>query len=224
MTEEAYLECPLCGVKTTMFLPFGHPPRKNAQCPRCGSLERHRLAGKYLKDVIKLKPSEPLRLLHFAPEEPLTKYFKSFSAINYLSVDIEKGRAMWQEDIRNLGFGDNTFDAIYCSHVLEHIDDDRKAMRELRRVLKKSGWALIAVPQRTEHDTLEDLTITDPAERTRLYGQHDHVRYYGLDFPERLEEVGFQVDTINYYDDLSPEERNKYSVLRSRIFICRKGA
>ena len=182
------------------------------------------MAGKYLKDVLKFNPSSTFRLLHFAPEPPLTRYFNSFKAINYLSVDLEKGRAMWQEDIRALGFGDNTFDAIYCSHVLEHIDDDHQAMREIGRVLKKSGWALIMVPQRDADDTLEDLTITDPAERTRLYGQHDHVRYYGRDFPNRLEKSGLQVEVVPYYEQLSPEDRQRYSLRPDRIFICRKAA
>jgi ubiquinone/menaquinone biosynthesis C-methylase UbiE len=89
-------------------------------------------------------------------------------------------------DITDIQYPDNTFDVIYCSHVLEHVPDDRKAMREFARVLKPEGWAVFMVSLSEEH-TIEDPSITSPAERERLFGQHDHVRRYGPDFKDRLD-------------------------------------
>src|SRR3972149_11142427 len=144
LLQKGKVECPFCGWRGKKFFPAGVNPRKNAKCPRCGSLERHRLYYLYLKNVI--PKNQRLKMLHFAPERSMSMFFRSYSNLDYLSVDIKSGRAMKEENITNLSFPDNSFDIIFCSHVLEHIEDDRRAMGELHRVLKPGGFSLIAVP------------------------------------------------------------------------------
>lgn len=183
--------CPLCQHRFKTFLPAGVIPRPNARCPRCYSLERHRLLWIALQT---LWQSGTLKLggnlLHVAPEPALAEQFQR--AYDYLSVDLDGHKAMQAMDICAISLPDHSVDAIVCNHVLEHIPDDRKALAELYRVLKPSGWASIQVPMSGEV-TQEDLSITDPSERTRRYGQADHVRQYGRDFYDRLKTAGFEV-------------------------------
>jgi ubiquinone/menaquinone biosynthesis C-methylase UbiE len=131
------------------------------------------------------------RMLHVAPEECLVNTLRSSNVVQYISADLSP-RAMLQMDLMETCFPDETFDAIYASHVLEHIVDDRKAMREIFRVLKTGGWAILQVPVNGEV-TCEDPAITDPIERERIFGQSDHVRVYGNDYYDRLSDVGFVV-------------------------------
>lgn len=136
------------------------------------------------------------KILHFAPEPILTEIFKK-SGAEYFDADIDSQKATYQIDMTNIPFDNNTFDYIFCIHVLEHIPDDRKAMNELYRVLKLGGTAYLCVPlKKTFH---EDLSIADPKERTRLYGQYDHVRNYDFEtFRHRLSDAGFNTDIISY--------------------------
>jgi SAM-dependent methyltransferase len=138
------VNCPCCGWKGPKFLPHGIDNRINARCPKCNSLERHRLYYLFLKKYI--PTNKPIKVLHFAPEKIITKLFQSFSNINYLSADLDPEKGMVKEDIIELSFTDNSFDLIFCSHVLEHIPDDIKAMQEVHRVLKPDGFALLKVP------------------------------------------------------------------------------
>ncbi len=117
----------------------------------------------------------------------------------YITGDLEDPRADVRLDITDIKYPDATFDVIYCSHVLEHVPEDRVAMRELRRVLKPNGWAILLVPVSGDH-TYEDPSITDPAERLKAFGLEDHVRQYGRDFVDRLREAGFAVDVIEASD------------------------
>ena len=130
------------------------------------------------------------RLLHVAPERQMSHLFRQERSVDYLSADLSSALAMEKMDITDIQYPSNSFDVIYCSHVLEHIPNDRQAMRELCRVLRPDGWAILQVPILVE-STLEDPTVTSPEERERLYGQHDHVRAYGLDYKDRLVEAGF---------------------------------
>ena len=114
-------------------------------------------------------------------------------------------------DIANINYPDKSFDVIICNHVLEHIVDDKKAMHELYRVLKPGGWGTINVPMSGDK-TLEDPTIKDPKDRLRIFGQEDHVRFYGEDFIDRLKEAGFLVTVIKKEDIVTPGEDKKYSL------------
>jgi ubiquinone/menaquinone biosynthesis C-methylase UbiE len=129
-------------------------------------------------------------------------------------------------DVTDIQSPDDSFDIVYCSHVLEHVDDDRRAMRELCRVLRPDGWAILMVPITTDR-TVEDPSISDPQERLRLFGQKDHVRRYGPDFVDRLREAGFAVETIRPDDFLSPEEIERMAIDRKyagEIYHCTKNA
>jgi SAM-dependent methyltransferase len=209
--------CPFCGWQGTHFLPNGVELRKNARCPNCDSLERHRLYYLYLKTCIPVQ--RQIRVLHFAPEKILMTLFRSFPNVDYLSADIVPGKAMVVADITNTPFMDDAFDLIFCSHVLEHVPDDRKAMRELRRIMNPTGFGILQVPIKTHRggipmsETYEDFSITDPGEREKAFGQHDHVRIYGTDFRDRLEAAKFNVKLIKFAEQLSEADRQRYCLL-----------
>ena len=162
-------------------------------------------------------------MLHIAPEPSLSPKFRAARNMDYLSADLDpvKAKAMVKMDITDIQFPDNSFDVIYCSHVLEHVPDDRKAMRELARVLKPSGWAMLAVPIPRDK-TFEDPKITTAADRERVYGQYDHVRAYGPDFADRLRESGFAVTVDNFPSKISEEMVRRHGLSRKDIFLCRK--
>lgn len=229
------VECPCCAWKGKKFLPNGVDVRMNARCPKCDSLERHRLYYLYLKKNI--PTDRQLKVLHFAPERILTKLFKSYRNISYLSADIDPQKAMCREDITDISFPENSFDIIFCSHVLEHIEDDQKAMRELARVLKPDGFAVLLVPikdifnGRRIETTYEDFTIKDPHEREKAFGQKDHVRVYGRDFKDRLETAGFSVSIDKFVNNLPAEVVSRHSLVPQHpsasetdgwIYVCTK--
>jgi len=160
-------------------------------------------------------------MLHIAPEKEFEAKFRRVPDLDYLTADLNGSCAMVKMDITDIQYPDNSFDVIYCSHVLEHIPNDRKAMRELNRVLKPDGWAIIQVPITTEK-TLEDLSVTDAVERRRMYGQEDHVRRYGPDFRNRLEEAGFTVRHFNATSIVKAENIVRLGVKGEQIFLCEK--
>ena len=136
-----------------------------------------------------------IKVLHFAPEKAFLSKFKKLENISYDTIDLNSPLADIKADICNLPLKDNTYDFILCNHVLEHIINDKKAMQELYRVLKKGGIGIFQVPiDITKNKTFEDFSITDPKERNKLFGQYDHVRIYGMDFFDRLINVGFKVE------------------------------
>jgi len=188
--------CPICGGHFRKFLTAGVIPRPNAQCPQCGSFERHRLLWLYLYDRTNLFQKH-LRILHIAPEPCIEHALKRLPNLEYLTADISNPLAMLQMDITQIPFSDNSFDVILCVHVLEHIVNDRQAMRELYRVLRPEGWGILQVPIYGE-TTDEDASITNPQERLRRFGQEDHVRIYGSDYKNRLEDAGFTV-TVDHF-------------------------
>jgi len=203
--------CPLCGRGYRHFLPAGDPPRPSAKCPGCASLERHRLLWLALQQRWHDGTlTTGTCLLHVAPEPALTgKFAEQFD--RYVSVDLDGEQAMQAMDITNLSFADESFDAVVCNHVLEHVPNDRVAIAELYRVLKPGGWGSLQVPMSGEV-TQEDLSITDPSQRRRLYGQEDHVRMYGRDFMDRLREAGFDVLVLPKQDLAGPDELVRVSV------------
>jgi len=189
----------------------------------CGSLERHRLTWLYFRNRTDLFDKPPKKMLHVAPEAVFHKLFRRLPGDAYITADLYDPKAMRKMDITNIDDPDETYDVIYCSHVLEHVPDDREAIREFFRVLKPEGWAILLVPI-TADKTFEDLSVTDPAERTRLFGQPDHVRVYGPDFVDRLRDAGFIVTVTSPSDMLSSDEAVRMGINHEagQIYYCRK--
>ena len=157
-------------------------------------------------------------MLHIAPEQEFLRRFKKMKNLEYTSADLFSPIVDVKADILDLPFEDESFDVIFCNHVLEHIIDDKKAMSELYRVMKKGGWGILQVPMKNSLEkTYEDFTITDPKEKQKHFGQYDHVRWYGMDYFERLQNVGFDTD-INFYSrKFSSELRKKFALMENEI-------
>ncbi|MCK9617787.1 MAG: methyltransferase domain-containing protein [Lentimicrobiaceae bacterium] len=211
------LYCPFCQNSFRKLLPggfnlpvinekkiIGAGYRENNICPRCYSTDRDRLIYLYLKEKTNIF-TQNIKLLHIAPEGSIKSLIQQYPNITYSQGDkFENGyrgyyydRKVNQMDITQIPFPDDTFDVIICNHVLEHIENDKKAMEELYRVLKPNGWAIIQVPiSQTLANTFE-AEANSPEERERLFGQFDHVRIYGQDYPSLLENVGFAVSIHN---------------------------
>ena len=160
------------------------------------------------------------KMLHVAPGPSFALMFKKSKYIDYLSADLYDPNVMVKMDITDIQYPENYFDVIFCSHVLEHVMDDKKALREFLRVLKPTGWAVLQVPIMAKK-TIEDPTVTDPEERLKIFGQSDHVRRYGNDYKDRLIESGFNVRVIKATDIASPDEIEKMR-LGSEIYYCTK--
>jgi SAM-dependent methyltransferase len=213
--------CPICKSNIRIFKPICTTcVRLNAICPVCYSLERHRMIWLFLNQETDLFSPIKKKMLHIAPEDCLISKFSCCDSIDYLTADLNNS-AMVKMDLTDIQYSDDSFDIIYCSHVLEHIPDDAKAMSELSRVLKPDGWAILQVPILREQ-TYEDLTITDPQEREKLFGQSDHVRVYGCDYKSRLENAGFRVSVIPYLEkfDLATRKKFGFSMEKDDIYFC----
>ncbi|WP_172443359.1 class I SAM-dependent methyltransferase [Nonlabens agnitus] len=211
-------EDPIDGKKFRSFLPYGYGKvRENVLSPSTLSLERHRLLWLYLQRETTLF-SAPTKLLHFAPEQCFYHRFRESELIQYTTTDLNSPLADVQADICNLPFEDNAFDMILCNHVLEHIPYDATAMKELYRVLKSGGKAIFQVPLENDRaKTFEDDSITDRAERARIFGQYDHVRIYGMDYFDRLREIGFNVEACDYTKTLTPEKIDYYRLAAGEL-------
>ncbi len=217
--------CPVCGRDFRQFLPYGYvAPRENALCPGCMSLERHRLLELFLHSRTDLYTAMPKPLmLHVAPEACFMGKFAGLLGKNYITADLCSPLARVKMDVQSIPFPENSFDMVMCNHILEHVSDDRLAMRELYRVLKPGGWGIVQVPiDRKLKMTAEDPSVTDPKEREKLYGQYDHVRQYGLDYPERLREAGFMVVEEDFAATLPAGERKLYSLPSDEIIYMVK--
>ena len=209
------VECPICGNHYGKFLPYGRiNPRLNALCPSCLSLERHRLIWLYLKEKTNFFSAQ-LDVLHIAPEPCFMKRFEKQHGEKYITADIESPLAKVKMDIHQIPFSENIFDVVICNHVLEHVQDDIKAMSEIRRVLKPGGWAIMQVPffSPVPDVTFEDTTITDPQEREKFFGQNDHVRMFGKDYSKRIERAGLKA----VEDDFAKVQPEKYGLQRAEI-------
>jgi SAM-dependent methyltransferase len=182
-------------------------------------LERHRLVWLFLVTRSNLFDGKPKKMLHVAPEPCFQSRLKERLGEHYLTADLFSRKAMVKMDITDIDYPDQSFDVIYCSHVLEHVPDDRKAMREFHRTLKQDGWAILLVPI-TADKTFEDPSVTTPEERLRVYGQADHVRRYGPDYVDRLREAEFNVDIIKAKDLVPPEQAIQMGLTRTRDEIC----
>jgi len=215
--------CPICENSFKQFLSGPGKSRINSKCPGCGSLERQRLLWLYLKNKLLIE-KQNISLLNIAPDYAIQTKFKQLKNINYLSIDLNSNLAMEKQDLTNLKFNDNAFDAILCYHVLEHIVDDKKALEELFRVLKSGGWAIIQTPfEKDRNKTYEDFSITSLEERKKAFGQSDHVRIYGLDYVNKLRDAGFKVNVDNFVSQFNSEEINKYKLDKTEeIYFCTK--
>lgn len=200
------------------FLPYGYEnPRENVLSPSTLSLERHRLLWLFLQNKTDFF-SKKYSLLHFAPEQAFHKRFQKLKNLNYVTTDLDSPLADVKADICNLPFEDNSFDVILCNHVLEHIPDDTKAMQELYRVLKPNGWGIFQIPQDLKREkTFEDNSITDRRKRAEIFGQYDHVRIYGRDYFDKLRNVGFTVEEVDYTSSLSEGEIERYRLAQGEI-------
>jgi len=215
---------PIDGKSFRTFLPYGYEqPRENVLSPSTLSLERHRLLWLYLRNETNFFMSN-LRVLHFAPEQAFYGRFKKLPNLEYVTSDLNSPLATVKADICDLPFEENSFDVILCNHVLEHIPNDTKAMQELFRVLRPNGWGIFQIPQDlTRETTFEDDSIIDKKERTRIFGQYDHVRVYGKDYFDKLKSIGFEVEAVDYTSKLSREEVDKYRLAKGELIpVVRK--
>lgn len=203
--------CPICRSRFLRFEKTYAWANDRGVCPKCGSRQRHRHLWLYLETQTDLLNGGARRLLHFAPERGLRARLSAAPDIDYVSVDIEPGRADRVADIQCLPFDSDEFDVVLCVHVLEHIPDDAAALLELRRVLRPGGWAVLQVPVQGLV-TQEDPAVVSPEDRQRLYGQHDHVRMYGRDVADRIRSAGFDVRVDLFRDQMSSRKRRWYGL------------
>lgn len=196
--------------------------RPSGYCPRCNAKARHRRIWLFLREHTDVF-TERLDLFHVSPKYSLSRRFKRMRNLRYVAGDIsDRANLSLKMDVTAVPFRSNAFDAIICIHVLEHVQDDRKAMSELCRVLRPGGWAVISVPVRLDRKTYEDPAITSPAERERAFGETSHFRYYGYDLTDRLEEAGFEVE-LDPASNLDEHSMRSYGLLDDEnVFYCRK--
>src|SRR3954463_5502585 len=216
------VECPCCGGRFRRFMP-GLSHRATRVCPRCGAQERHRALWLYMRERTDLFERPQLSILHWAPEYALQRSLSSLPNAAYVSADLTGHEAMQHMDMTDFPFKDDAFDLIVCVHVLEHVPDDRRAMREMVRVLKPGGVALLLVPIVLEQPTLEDPAIETPEQRRRDYWQEDHVRLYGGDFRDRLAEEGFEVTVDGWIRTLDQATLDRYGLFPLEdVYVCAK--
>jgi SAM-dependent methyltransferase len=203
--------CPICGGRFLRFRRTNATTRDRGICGRCGSRQRHRLLWLYLERRTDLLASSA-RVLHFAPEAGVEQRLRALPSLSYRTADLEPGRAELTLDLTAIDLPDNSVDVVICVHVLEHVEDDRQALRELYRILAPGGWGILQVPIFGD-TTQEDPTVRTPEERLRRFGQEDHVRVYGRDFRDRLIDAGFELEVTVYRDQLSPRELVRFGLL-----------
>ncbi|PZU94866.1 MAG: methyltransferase [Pseudanabaena sp.] len=227
--------CLLCNSNVKSFLPFGFSfpvltekqvvggsYRQGVLCPVCTSLDRERLLHLYLIHKTDLF-NRPYKLLHVAPEPRLKEVLQSSPNLDYLTADFYVDTVMVKMDITDIQYPDNSFDAIICNHVLEHIIDDGKAMSELYRTLKPEGWAILQVPiSHVLESTYEDSSIVTKQGRELAFGQDDHVRIYADDYVDRLTQVGFKVKVFKWVDEIEVfgGENNLFGLNKKEAIYC----
>jgi len=193
--------------------------------PDSGAREGLRLQWLFLKSETDLFKKD-VSLLHFGPEYSFYEKFRKMDNVDYYPVDKNYkkfSKNVRYADLSGLDFQENVFDMMICNHVLEHVEDDKQAMKEMYRVLKPGGTVIITVPiDHERNETYEDESIISPEDREREFGQWDHLRYYGLDFPQKLESVGFVVSTEYYARTFSSSDFEKYGLVDEPIFVCKK--
>lgn len=219
------VHCPVCERDFRKFLSYGSNKahRENVLCPYDLTLERHRLMWLYLQQSNFFK-AEKLKVLHVAPEQCFYPTFKKQKNLDYTTADLESPIADLHFDLHKIPLEDNSYDVIFCNHVLEHVESDITCMKELYRVMKPGGWGIFQVPiDYTNEKTYDDPTITDPKERELHFWQKDHVRLYGLDYPKKLEQGGFKITTFDPRISLKGIDYEKLCLNPNElIFIAKK--
>ena len=219
------VECNVCKKHYRKFLPYGYvDARENALCPNCLSLERHRLMQLYLQNKTTFYTSNP-KVLHVAPEFCFIKRFEKLLGDRYITADLESPLAKVKMDVQNIPFPDNSFDIVFCNHIMEHVESDLKALQELFRVLKPEGWGIIQSPINYNRETTyENAEIVTPEERTKHFGQHDHLREFGADYAQRIAKAGFKVIEEHYIDELAPTKVKRNALpAKEIIYLVKKG-
>lgn len=223
MNQGNAVQCPVCANSYSKFLPYGRIARPNALCPNCLALERHRLMWLFLREETNFFTAN-LKVLHIAPEHCFIERFEALPNLEYITADIESPLAKVKMDVHSIPFPDDSFDVVFCNHVLEHVTDDIKACSEFNRVLKQTGWGILQSPVYNLETTLEDNAITDAAERERIFGQRDHVRKYGKDYAARLRNSGIKIEENHFVKTLEPAMVSKFALpIEETIFVCKKG-
>ena len=220
------VECPVCEKSFRKFLSYGSKvsQRDNVLCPYDLTLERHRLMWLYLKNKTDFFTKPDLKVMHIAPEQCFHKTFKNQKNLDYTTGDLVSPIADLHFDLHNIPLEDDQYEVIFCNHVMEHVDDDLRCMQELYRIMKPGGWGILQVPIDTNRDeTYEDPTITTPEEREKHFWQYDHVRLYGNNYPKRLEEAGFKVDTYDVKEEIGMELVERYRLQKTELlYVVRK--
>ncbi len=218
-------EDPINGKTYRKFLPYGYSgvaKRQNVLSPGTMSLERHRYLWLYLKNKTNFFTAN-LKVLHIAPEQSFYKIFRSMPNLDYTTGDYNSPIADIHFDLHKAPFEDNTFDVIFCNHVLEHVEDAHQCMRELYRIMKPGGWGIFQVPYNPDKKTYEDPTITSPEQRAIHFGQKDHLRAFGNDYTEWLSDAGFNVTEDRYWENFTVEQLDRYRIHTGEpIHLCRK--
>lgn len=217
-------EDPINGKTYRKLLPYGRlRSRENALAPDSMSLERHRLMWLYMKEKTNFF-DDNLRFLHIAPEYCFINIFKKMKNIDYVTGDLISPWADVKMDVHDIPFEENTFDVVICNHVLEHVQDSHKVMTEFFRVMRSGGWGIFQVPIDSNNpNTEEDLSITDPKVRERLYWQDDHLRLFGLDYGKRLEAAGFKVTEDDFVSRLDSSLVQRFALPKGEIvYFCQK--
>ncbi len=217
-------EDPINGKTYRKLLPYGRlKSRENVLAPDSMSLERHRLMWLFLKQRTNFF-RDKLKFLHIAPEYCFIKLFKSMKNLEYTTGDLISPWADIKFDVHDIPFDNNSFDVIICNHVLEHVDDYHKVMTEFYRVMRPGGWGIFQVPiDVASKKTKEDKSITDPAERERLYWQKDHLRLFGLDYGDKLRSAGFKVTESDFIKTLDDTLISRYALQKDEIiYFCQK--
>lgn len=234
------VECNICGWHGARFA--DDQWHRGTVCPVCRSQVRHRMFAALLdgkSDIAGSSEAELLAgktVLHFAPERQLRDRIKR-SARRYITADFDRGDCDLKLDMSSMPtVAESSFEAVIACDVLEHVPDDRAAMRELHRVLRPGGYAILTVPQKDPPaSTDEDPGLTDPLDREKFFGQKDHVRMFGDDFADRLAAAGFEVQAVSADDFaeqsllrhvLLPPAKNPHPLAtnRRRIYLARKRA
>jgi SAM-dependent methyltransferase len=209
--------CPFCGWTGWRFLSAGANNTPNRQCPRCGSLQRYRLLLLYLQKEKTLE--YPIRMLDLAPRDCFRKQMQQIDHVIYVSSDLNSPSSMVWSDLTQMGMDSMVFDLIVCPHILEHIPDDYAAFSELGRILKPDGFGLLMVPIRG-NNTFE-VPGVHPDDYERLYGQNDHVRWYGMDIADRIRSVGLSVEVLDMFQIFGRDVCQRHALYGDDRYVFR---